>query len=42
MAKEQKGELQKAENYKTLKTTEQQNIKRQILQNGKRQNVKNY
>jgi hypothetical protein len=42
MAKEHKGKLQNGENYKTSKTTEWRNTKRQILQNGERQNVENW
>jgi predicted patatin/cPLA2 family phospholipase len=41
MAKEHKGKLQNGENYITSKTTEWRNTKRQILQNGERQNVEN-
>jgi hypothetical protein len=42
MSKEQKGELENGENYKTSKTPERRNTKHQILQNCKRQNIESY
>ncbi len=42
MAKEHKGKLKNGENYKTSKNTKWRNTKRQILQNGERQNVESY